>query len=413
MTLDIILAWLVILLLLTAFSVLLVPEPKQSKKAILTREGESVMGQHIKNHKPRRTIHTIVNSMAGEAAPSMVMLVPNLLQREEIPDVSFWQGVIDWAKMATKTRKVIIRAGQNKWVDICFKVNYAAAKLFGLLRGVYFFYDGRVSPSEQLETLKEALDGDMPELGIWVDWEKNFGGAHEGLRNVVAFMQIIERAFPGVEVGIYTGYWFFRENSNPIWNAAQYTYLAAHRLWLAFYAALSSVLIPAPWGRMKYWQFGTPAVGLEWGVSTKEIDMNEHMEDDGDPIPPQPEPEEPNMKKGTVKTGYTLTVRDANGADTGVRLRGGDVVYGEVVNGRITFARIYQGGVTVVQQAGNASTGTATEAYMTLIDVEEPAPPAPVPALRARLTGAIAFYQNGVKTHETEIDVDVPLDAVG
>jgi hypothetical protein len=74
---------------------------------------------------------------------------------------------------------------------------------------------------------------------------------------------------------MYTGYWWLREHSNAITNAAQYNYLKTHDLWLAWYSTdAASVLIPAPWTSLLYWQFGTPSEGHQYGVETIEIDMN-------------------------------------------------------------------------------------------------------------------------------------------
>jgi hypothetical protein len=51
-----------------------------------------------------------------------------------IPDVSFWQDDpttplgIDFAQMKQKTDSVIIRAGQNLWVDNEFVISWKEAK---------------------------------------------------------------------------------------------------------------------------------------------------------------------------------------------------------------------------------------------------------------------------------------------
>lgn len=337
------------------------------------RRDESWMGRHLRDYKPRTNANTIIHTLRG-ARPAVI---PSAIAiaREEFADVSFYQAVIDWAKMRLKARKVIIRAGQNLWIDIKFKVNYFNSKINGFLRGIYWFFDGRVSPGAQAALLVALIRDDPPELGIWIDWERNYGGAHEGLKNVVAMMQEIERLLPGVQVGLYTGYYFFIENSNPITNFFQYAYLATRKLWLAFYAELAKVLIPKIWTQMTYWQKGTPAVGKDWGVETIEIDMNEDMEG-GEP---EPQPEPGGAMKGIVKTGYTLKIRDGAGNDTGKTLKAGDVVYGPVINSRIYFFRVYRANGTIEEQAGNAAVRDATTEWMTLTDEAEPIEPAPIP----------------------------------
>lgn len=197
-----------------------------------------------------------------------------ITQEKEFPDVSFWQGAINWDIMRTKTDAVIIRAGQNLWVDTKFVRNWTEAKRVGMRRGVYWFYDDRVSPGKQAEILISLLKDDREEMEIFIDYEKVYDGAFGGASNVVAMMQAIERALPGADVSIYTGFWFWREHTNPVTNFFQYQYLKNRPLWLAWYSDASVVQIPQPWTKLTHWQFGTPAVGEEYGVQSVEIDMN-------------------------------------------------------------------------------------------------------------------------------------------
>lgn len=198
----------------------------------------------------------------------------SIIMEKEFPDVSFYQGTIDWEVMANKTDAVIIRAGQNTWVDARFQHNWSEAKRLGMKRGTYWFYDDRTSPGAQAQIVADLLQDDQPEMEVWCDWEKSYGGQFSGLRNVVAFMQAVEARLPSARVGMYTGYYWFRENSNAVTNASQYAYLKDKPLWLAYYADVSEVRIPAPWTSLLLWQYGTPAIGPEYGVESTEIDMN-------------------------------------------------------------------------------------------------------------------------------------------
>lgn len=231
------------------------------------RRDEARMGEFLRQYNPPRfNIHTVVNFLLVQ--PAMITM------EVEFPDLSFWQGDVDYEIMSTKTDAIIIRAGQNTWVDTRFEENYAEAKRAGLLVGIYWFYDGRASPGEQAELLISLLRNKKLELEVYIDWEHNYGGAHEGLKNVVAMMQVVEQEGLDIKgVGLYTGYYFFRANSNPIANASQYNYLKTKPLWLAWYTTNpSDVLIPAPWTSLNIWQWGTPDV--EWGQQSEELDMN-------------------------------------------------------------------------------------------------------------------------------------------
>lgn len=196
----------------------------------------------------------------------------------QFPDVSFYQGEIHYSIMRTETDTIILRIGQNLWEDDQFRRNYTEAKQNGMRVGGYWFYDDRISPREQAERLVAICEGKTFELEIYIDWETSYGGEFKGLRNVVAMMELVEMAirvniFKAKGVGLYTGYYFFRGNSNSVANASQYAYLKSKPLWLAWYTTNpADVLIPAPWSDLTLWQFGTPAVN--WGQETKEIDMN-------------------------------------------------------------------------------------------------------------------------------------------
>jgi GH25 family lysozyme M1 (1,4-beta-N-acetylmuramidase) len=201
------------------------------------------------------------------------------------PDVSYYQGRINFDLLSEKAQGVILRAHQGSWIDPKFKENYTEASKRKMKRGIYSFYDDRVDPKRHFETLKGLLDGHgLPEMEVFVDWENTYNGTHNKLKDVVAFMQLIEGEYPGVEVGMYTGFWWFIEHSNPITNFWQYKYLEQKPLWLASYTNdLTQVRIPAPWSlkrKLRHWQYGTPAIGPEMGVESEEIDMNIFIEVD-------------------------------------------------------------------------------------------------------------------------------------
>lgn len=231
-------------------------------------------GQFLREYKPSPNVHSLTNDLYTKTArvsPTFLgAIIPNEVQ---FPDVSFWQGAINWDIFATHTKAVIIRIGQAKFVDTQFERNYAEAIKRGLRVGFYFFYDDRYSPGDQATTLLNALRGKQIDMEVFIDWENSYGGSFKGLPQVVAMMQAVEAGLPGERIGMYTGYYWFRENSNSITHANQYAYLKYKPLWLAWYASdPSSVLIPAPWTFITHWQFGTPAV--TWGQETRELDMN-------------------------------------------------------------------------------------------------------------------------------------------
>jgi GH25 family lysozyme M1 (1,4-beta-N-acetylmuramidase) len=228
--------------------------------------------------KPSLNTNTALNFVLSRPVGIQTYSEAIVEQEIQFPDVSFYQEEINYPIMRLNTDTIIIRIGQNLWPDDQFERNYLEAKKQGMRVGGYWFYDDRVSPREQAELLVALCEGKTFELEIYIDWENSYGGAFGGLRNVVAMMELVEMAiqmniFIAKDVGMYTGYYFFRGNSNPITNTSQYAYLKNKPLWLAWYTDNpTNVLIPAPWIKLTLWQWGTPT--WNWGQATREIDMN-------------------------------------------------------------------------------------------------------------------------------------------
>ena len=192
------------------------------------------------------------------------------------PDVSFHQDdngtvqQIDFAKMrAAGAGFVIIRVGQNSWVDPDFRRNYQAAKDAGLPRGCYWFYDSRTSPLSQALTCAATIGTDYPELGVWLDLEENYGGGYRGWQNWIQCLAALKTKFP--RVGCYTApfYWMLNRPQ----DAESLAYFKSFDLWLAHYN-VTTPLVPSPWTSWVLWQYGTPAEGLKYGAESLEIDMN-------------------------------------------------------------------------------------------------------------------------------------------
>jgi len=164
-------------------------------------------------------------------------------------------------------------------------------------------------------------------MELFVDYEKSYGGAYQGIGNVIALMQQIEANNVKCKaVGLYTGYYYFLDNAHP--TITQANYLAARPLWLAWYAAPGTVRVPPPWGTWTHWQYGTPVADL--GQPTQEIDANRHNGSANDfenrylggSVPP----DNGGTMNGTAKEklGKSSTVRSSpgvvSGNDTGLRI---------------------------------------------------------------------------------------------
>ena len=229
------------------------------------------MGANLRvPHSP--TIHTAINYLVTRPKKAFTPFA-FITTEKDVPDVSFYQGNINFDTMESKTDTLIIRSGQRTWVDEKFERNYGESKRRGMLRGIYDFYDDTVSPRTHVDRIINTIGTDLPEMEIYIDWERTYGGQFRGLPNVVATMQSLEDRLSTVTAGLYTGYYWFRANSNPITNASQYNYLKTKPLWLAWYTNNPlDVLIPAPWTELTWWQYGTPEE--DYGQESREIDKN-------------------------------------------------------------------------------------------------------------------------------------------
>lgn len=196
------------------------------------------------------------------------------------PDVSFYQDnnntpqKIDFSKMKSAGAKyVIIRGGQNSWIDPDFVDNWRMAKEVGLPRGAYWFFDSRYPADKQAEIFASLFANDPPEMEVWLDLEENYGGPYGGVANWKRFIDRFKQLCPNITIGIYTSYGYI---SGKI-PSSESTYFKSMLLWLAWYTAgIEGVEVPYPWTENEwlFWQWGTPAWGIEFGCESVEIDMN-------------------------------------------------------------------------------------------------------------------------------------------
>lgn len=240
-----------------------------------------------------------------------------------LADVSFWQGAIDFLKMkAAGLFGVFIRAGQNTWADIKFAINWKLAKLAGLPRGSYFFYDSRVDPGRQAKLWADQLGSDLGELPHAADFEESYGGQFGKVEHFKAFLQEFMRltGLTRDRIIIYTGFfwWLKRVGDDPWFRQFQ--------LWLASYGRMDQIRIPAPWTAVDFlfWQYTATGDGPDHGVGSQEIDLNYFARKVLDffkrfpqavldaPLPPVP-------PEGEPMTDYIYSIKPTRSAGSKVR----------------------------------------------------------------------------------------------
>ena len=191
-----------------------------------------------------------------------------------IPDVSFYQyrynprKEINFVKMREKCHAVIIRAGQNVWVDVECKRSMELAKDAGLLRGSYWFYDSRANPKRQAEKWVDVLGNDVPEMELWMDYEDKYGGQFGKMTDLYNFAERLRSLIPNVRLGVYTGYYYWLEHLSPAES-----YFAQYPLWIAAYGT-DKPRIPPTWTSYRMHQYTDNGTGAEYGAASGNIDLN-------------------------------------------------------------------------------------------------------------------------------------------
>lgn len=214
-------------------------------------------------------------------------------QNIELLDVSFYQAIrrdqfgkllppeqqkaIDFVKMKNSgISAVVIRAGQHTYRDSEFVTSWENARLAGIPRAAYWFCDKDSSPQSQAQLFWEIVKNDPPEGFLAGDIEY---GSWTKLDSWYVFFNELQQisGLPNEKIFFYTNYYFFEENTIARRNTTSQKKWFSDRypLWLAGYAKTpSGIKIPGTWKRATLWQDGTPSVGLDVGVWSKEVDHN-------------------------------------------------------------------------------------------------------------------------------------------
>jgi len=299
------------------------------------------------------------------------------------PDVSFYQDDaetpqgIAFDRMRRAAEFVIIRAGQNLWPDPDFKYNWRSAKLAGLPRGSYWFYDSRANPKRQAEKWFEQFEGDLGELPLFADFEESYGGPYSGWPRWYDFLERLKQLIGDKQIGIYTAYYYWtRYAPNALRQPQPLEYFHQYPLWIANYGAIQPK-VPRPWSldEWLFWQYTETGDGRLYGVESRGIDLNYFRGDVeafrlrfGLPAPeptPGPTPGTGRMFLATTR----LKVRESPATDA---LQVGTLETGDTVEE--LSASTDRSWLKIIRRL-DALTGWSSSAYLTQISGPElPAP---------------------------------------
>jgi GH25 family lysozyme M1 (1,4-beta-N-acetylmuramidase) len=341
-------------------------------------------------------------------------------------DISTWQdsptipGNVDFQKMkAGGASFVIVKAGQGNWADPDFATSWKNAK--GVLpRASYFYFDNRYPPDTQARKYFDIIRQDLEGM-CWLDLEDRNAGVYAGFRNWYYFLEELKRIYPGVRAGIYTNFFYWVEYMTYA-TRAERDYFLQYPLWLAAYPVdpfnppYSSMMVPLPWLEPLILQTGTPPIGLDAGVESKEIDYNQFNGDankfskyfkviNGASVPQ----EEGTMAlyEGTAKLTATPNVRVRRSYPDGMTI--GAIQPGQGFHGD----GLENGWMHVTEVGGVPLAGWSAAQYLSYWEVmPEPPPPAPADEITVSIEADIVATINGAAYHGVVMFDNVQLRPV-
>ncbi len=181
-------------------------------------------------------------------------------------DVSYYQGTIDWDRVAADgIRFAIIRVSDGTtFLDPQFDRNWQEARRVGIIRAAYQFFrpgqDATAQAQLLLNTMGPLEPGDMPPV---IDVEDTDDQPPSVVANKVSeWIQVVEAAV-GRKPIIYTRASFW----DPYVRTQDFV---DYPLWVAHYGA-NCPNLPAGWTDWKFWQYTSS--GSVNGISGR-VDMN-------------------------------------------------------------------------------------------------------------------------------------------
>ena len=185
-------------------------------------------------------------------------------------DVSFWNGKVDFAKMAAAGASFVYVKASELYADKQFATYWPAAKAAGLLRGAFHYMNWYGSELDQAKLFCALLANDAGELPPVLDLEAN-PSLHNLSAEVVRgtawnFLSAVEKATGKLPM-LYCGYYYWKQwgDTNAGW--------IKYPFWLPWYASESIIKVPPPWTKWTFWQYSANGDGPQYGSQSLSMDM--------------------------------------------------------------------------------------------------------------------------------------------
>ena len=237
-------------------------------------------------------------------------------------DLSYWQGAVDFGKLASKVNFAYLRCGYgNDSIDPRALEYINGCNDNGIPFGLYWYLKPGKDWRRHVDSFANKSHlGALPPV---MDVEETGGLSKQDLVGwLEKFVAHYEQA-SGRQLAIYTspGFW----NT----NVGKTNWARNRKLWVAHWTTRAAPTLPAEWVDINqprpwtFWQYGVKNVGAEYGVSSSKLDLNWYNGDaaaferefgvaphipDSEPLPPEP-PAEPELPEFVRTTAIALNLR--------------------------------------------------------------------------------------------------------
>jgi len=187
-------------------------------------------------------------------------------------DCSYYQGQIDWAKVAKAGKRfAIIRSGDGKFLDPMFETYIQGALAAGVaVPGVYHYLRFALDPESHADICARRLE-QAKKLGakdfLWLDWEDTSAQAkamtvQQRQQWASEFLDSLEKNNDCYNYGHYTGAWWFQPYLDTVTTCTVklQDQFFEHPLWIAAYVGLPIMegvrpILPKDWADWQVWQY--------------------------------------------------------------------------------------------------------------------------------------------------------------
>ncbi len=239
------------------------------------------------------------------------------------PDMSVWQGEVDFDVLGAKANFAILRyAYGNSYMDPNLAKYYRGLADRNVPVMAYHYLKPGKSWQTHADTMASLLR-DYPAVHAWGDLEESGGLAKQELDSwSFKYWSRLETAIEQM-VGCYTSPGFLNKAMGLT------SWLKWRPLWDAHWTTLANPILPLEWATpgkpWTLWQWTSKGSGADWGVKSTYIDLNRFNGDaaafektykvkpanvGATPPPPPPPPPDPEPEPVGVK--YRVTVNTLN-----------------------------------------------------------------------------------------------------